>query len=100
MKKSKHTPETLISEMEKEGPKLNKSLHETLGKDAIPALSGIMGSNAERLYPIPKRFKVSDGSRGSCRTITDTHTGTSIEVGLCDYFGARQAIQAFFNEEI
>ena len=100
MKKSKHTPETLISEMEQEGPKLNKSLHETLGKDALPALSGMIGSNAERLYPIPKRFEISAGTRNATRMITDTHTGTSIEVGLCDYFGARQAIQAFFNEEI
>ena len=94
--KSKHTPESLITEMTEWGVKLDQSLHETLGKDAIPALQNIMESNIIRSSGgLPERFKLLGGSHGSRRIIKDTQTGNTLEVGLCDLSGAIKALNTF-----
>lgn len=77
------------------------SLHEELGPKAIPVLQGMMGSMAEKLYPIPARFVCTPGSdgRGNNVDIKDSVSGVSFNVGFCDYHGARKAIQALFPLE-
>jgi hypothetical protein len=63
----------------------------------VEDLQASMAAAAERRAPLPGRFTTDpDGSRV---TITDTVTGRSTSVGLCDYGGARQVLAAFFGED-
>jgi hypothetical protein len=63
----------------------------------VQDLRASMAAAAERRAPLPGRFTTTpDGNRV---TITDTVTGRSTSVGLCDYGGARQVLAAFFGED-
>lgn len=73
-----------------------KSLADKYGRDAIRALQNGMTDAAER-QELPSRFMQKNGPRGNCVILLDTETGKSIEVSLCDLFGARQALAAFFE---
>jgi len=72
-----------------------KSLFETYGKDATRALSMSMRDASEKI-PLPERFMVKNGPRSNCVIIVDTQTMKNIEVALCDLFGARAVLNAFF----
>jgi hypothetical protein len=64
-------------------------------KSIIATLSGSMRSASENI-PLPERFRVEDGPRDNCVIIVDTQTNRSIKVALCDLFGARMVLNAFF----
>lgn len=70
------------------------SLHSLLGKDAIPALQGIMVGNLPKLKP---RFILDPGSAGSSVTIVDLKTDKTLEVGLCHARGAINALNHFID---
>lgn len=75
--------------------KKGKSLFQEHGRLAIPIMQGTMQGRAEELYKIPERFQVTTND-GPSVTITDTETGKSVSVGLCNYHGARIVLGTFF----
>lgn len=65
----------------------------------VEGLRGSMAAAAERRAALPARFTTEPAGTGSQVKITDTVTGRSTTVGLCDYGGAIQVLAAFFAAE-
>lgn len=99
MKKSKHTPESLIEDIRDNGLQLEGSLYETLGKDAVPFLQNTMEDQAYNHNggKPSERFTIEPNKLGNGRIITDTLTGKSVEVGLCYLPGAIAVLNTFFD---
>lgn len=64
-------------------------------KQQVEGLRGIMGEQAEKIS-MPDRFVTKSIPDTPRVRVTDTLTGKTLEVGLCDYFGVRKALGAFF----
>jgi hypothetical protein len=63
----------------------------------VVGLQNCMVSAAHRV-PLPSRFKSVAGPLGSQRKIIDIQTGKSVVIGLCDYQGARKALNTLFGD--
>ena len=61
----------------------------------VDVLQGSMQKQAEK-FLLPSRFTTS--GQGGLISITDSVTGRSTEVALCDYAGARKALGQLFPE--
>ena len=76
-----------------------KSLHENFGSDAPKILSGMIQDAAEK-NALPERFMGKNDPNGTGATviIVDTTTMRQVTLGLCDYPGARKALNALFGD--
>jgi hypothetical protein len=66
-------------------------------KEELGGLRGAMVGAANKI-PMPERFVAVPAEDSPSMIITDTETGRTLTVGLCDYHGARHALNAFFGE--
>lgn len=63
----------------------------------VQGLRGSIVTQAEKT-PLPSRFTSEPDPGRPAMIITDTASGRSTSVGLCDYFGAIQVLSMFFPE--
>lgn len=85
--------------MKKSQPKLFKTSDAKLNPalaDQIATVRGGMAQAAESVA-IPHRFVVTDVPNDPSVLFTDTETGRSTQVALCDYRGVRQALADLFG---
>jgi hypothetical protein len=75
----------------------DESLHPVLQHQLAMLRGGMLGA-AEK-SPLPARFTTRPDADRPAIFITDTRSGRSTLVGLCDYHGARQALHDLFAED-
>lgn len=81
-------------------PMLYKSTDKHLNPRLADEVAGVRGalSQAAERVPIPRRFEVVDHPDRPAVIIVDTVTGRSVEMGLCDYYGARVLLATLFPD--
>lgn len=65
----------------------------------ITGLQGAMAAAAQAASPLPARFTATPVPGSPSVVIGDSRTGRMVEVGLCDYHGARKTLAALFPGE-
>ena len=77
--------------------KQRQSLFQEYGNEAGQVLKMGIVQTAEKLR-VPKRFKCVMHDTKPQVKLTDTQTGRSVQVSLCDYSGVRKVLAALFGE--
>ena len=80
----------------KHGITADSKMHPELKKQVQTLCGGMVGA-AEK-YHLPERFNAEPDQEKPTFTITDSLTGRSTTVGLCNYGGVRQALHDLFGD--